>query len=85
MPVLDLTDEEWQLAIAGPHKVVNGALTSNTIVPSYVDLRTAEYPDIREYIDGIVKGDEQQVKNYIDACLAVKKKYPKLTIAPASP
>ena len=30
-----------------------------------------------DYIDGIVKGDTAQVQTYIDACLAVKAKYPK--------
>lgn len=40
-------------------------------------LRKAEYPPISDYIDGIVKGDQAQVQAYIDACLAVKAKYPK--------
>lgn len=39
--------------------------------------RAASYPPITDYIDGIVKGDEAQVQEYIDACLAVKAKYPK--------
>ena len=39
--------------------------------------RAAEYPSIIDYIDGIVKGDQAQVQAYIDACLAVKAKYPK--------
>ena len=39
--------------------------------------RAAEYPPITNYIDGIVKGDQAQVQTYIDACLAVKAKYPK--------
>lgn len=39
--------------------------------------RAAEYPPITDYIDGIVKGDQAQVQAYIDACLAVKAKYPK--------
>jgi hypothetical protein len=39
--------------------------------------RVAEYPDYRDYLDGIVKGDQAQVQAYIDACLAVKAKYPK--------
>jgi hypothetical protein len=30
-----------------------------------------------DYLDAIVKGDEQQKQAYIDACLAVKAKYPK--------
>jgi len=44
---------------------------------AYKDLRFAEYPPITDYIDGIVKGDNAQVQAYIDACLAVKAKYPK--------
>lgn len=43
----------------------------------YARLRAAEYPDIRDYIDGVVKGDTAQMQAYIDACLAVKQKYPK--------
>lgn len=43
----------------------------------YQRLRGAEYPDFREYLDGIVKGDDAQMQAYIDACLAVKAKYPK--------
>jgi hypothetical protein len=39
--------------------------------------RAKEYPPITDYIDGIVKGDQDQVQAYIDACLAVKAKYPK--------
>jgi len=39
--------------------------------------RAREYPPITDYIDGIVKGDNAQVQAYIDACLAVKNKYPK--------
>jgi len=44
---------------------------------TYKDLRATAYPDYRLYLDGIVKGDAAQVQSYIDACLAVKDKYPK--------
>lgn len=44
---------------------------------AYKNLRSAEYPPITDYIDGIVKGNNAQVQAYIDACLAVKAKYPK--------
>jgi hypothetical protein len=44
---------------------------------SYVDLRAYAYPPITDYIDGIVKGDMAQQQAYIEACLAVKDKYPK--------
>ena len=43
----------------------------------YQRLRAKEYPDVKEYLDGLVKGDTQQMQAYIDACLAVKAKYPK--------
>lgn len=43
----------------------------------YQRLREKEYPDFREYLDGLVKGDAEQMQAYINACLAVKAKYPK--------
>jgi len=39
--------------------------------------RAKEYPDFKEYLDGIVKGDQSQIDKYIADCLAVKAKYPK--------
>jgi hypothetical protein len=44
---------------------------------AYIAKRAAEYPSITDYIDGVVKGDQAQIQAYIDACLAVKQKYPK--------
>lgn len=44
---------------------------------AYQRQRAAEYPPMTDYMDGIVKGDQAQVQAYIDACLAVKAKYPK--------
>jgi hypothetical protein len=43
----------------------------------YQRLRAKEYPDVKEYLDGLVKGDTEQMQAYINACLAVKAKYPK--------
>lgn len=43
----------------------------------YQRLRAKEYPDFKEYLDGLVKGDTEQMQSYINACLAVKAKYPK--------
>lgn len=45
--------------------------------PNYQQLRSAEYPPMSDYLDGIVKGDQTQVQKYIDACLAVKAEFPK--------
>jgi hypothetical protein len=46
---------------------------------AYQTKRASEYPPMADYLDGIVKGDQAQVQAYIDACLAVKTKYPKPT------
>jgi hypothetical protein len=43
----------------------------------YQQKRTLEYPDFRNYLDGVVKGDQAQIDAYVAACLAVKAKYPK--------
>jgi hypothetical protein len=43
----------------------------------YQRLRAPEYPDMKEYLDGLAKGDSEQMQAYIDKCLAVKAKYPK--------
>jgi len=43
----------------------------------YKQLRAREYPDYREYLDAIVKNNQEQLQAYIDACLAIKAKYPK--------
>lgn len=39
--------------------------------------RAAEYPPISDYMDGVVKSDQQQIDEYVARCLAVKAKYPK--------
>lgn len=44
---------------------------------NYKQERAEHYPDFREYLDGVVKGDQEQIQAYVAACLAVKAKYPK--------
>jgi hypothetical protein len=53
------------------------ALRPKPPVPTYKELRAAEYPPITDLLDGIVKGDEEQIQAYKDVCLAIKAKYPK--------
>ena len=55
----------------------NNAVEALLASEAYKGLRAAEYPPITDYIDGIVKGNQVQIQAYIDACLAVKVKYPK--------
>ena len=38
--------------------------------------RKAEYPPYENYLDAIVKNDEEQKQDYINKCLEVKRKYP---------
>jgi hypothetical protein len=44
---------------------------------AYIEKRAAEYPPITDYLDAVVKGDQEQIDDYIAACQAVKTKYPK--------
>ena len=44
---------------------------------AYIAKRQAEYPNVIDYIDGVVKGDQAQIDKYIANCQAVKAKYPK--------
>jgi hypothetical protein len=55
----------------------NNAVEALVASEAYKDQRANEYPDFRDYQDGIVKGDNTQVQAYIDACNAVKNRYPK--------
>ncbi len=64
-----ITEEQIQAEIA--------RLQAEYDVKEYQRKRAREYPPITDYLDGIVKGDTEQVQAYIDACLAVKAKYPK--------
>lgn len=66
-----LTKEEIEAEVAR----LNTQFEAN----EYQRLREAEYPDFRDYLDGIVKGDQAQIDDYIQKCLAVKAKYPKPT------
>lgn len=53
------------------------AMRPKNIALTYAELRANEYPDYRDYLDGIVKGDQAQIDKYIADCLAIKDKYPK--------
>ena len=55
----------------------NNAVEALVASEAYKNKRATEYPSFTDYLDGIVKGDNAQVQAYIDACLAVKAKYPK--------
>jgi hypothetical protein len=55
----------------------DAAKTPPVPAPTYQELRAAAYPPFSDYLDGIVKGSVEQVQAYVDACLAVKARFPK--------
>jgi hypothetical protein len=73
--------KEWNLDIAKPTMAQLDAFEAQANEVERLNLvkanRANEYPDFKEYLDGIVKGDDAQIQKYINDCLAVKAKYPK--------
>jgi len=72
---------EWNLDIAKPTMAQLDAFEAQANEVERLNLvksnRANEYPDFKDYLDGIVKGDQAQIDKYIADCLAVKAKYPK--------
>ena len=64
-PTKEELDSQWTL------------IKANVNARAYIAKRAAEYPPITDYLDGVVKGDQEQIDAYIAACQAVKTKYPK--------
>ena len=60
--------QEWGLRITEEilHRVIS-------------TLRAEAYPPMSDYLDAKVKGNTEQEQAYLDACLAVKEKYPKFS------
>jgi hypothetical protein len=73
--------KEWNLDILKPTLAQLDAFEAQANEVERLNLvksnRANEYPDFKEYLDGIVKGDDAQIQKYINDCLAVKAKYPK--------
>ena len=69
--------KKWQKMVAISDDEKEILLEQAKPILTYAEKRKAEYPPIENYIDGIVKGDDKQVQSYINACKAVKEKYPK--------
>lgn len=60
--------QEWGLTI-----------NEDTIHRVVSTLRAEAYPPMADYLDAKVKGNAAQEKAYLDACAAVKVKYPKFS------
>lgn len=55
-------------------------IEADRVANDYKARRAAEYPPVTDYLDAVVKGDKEQLQQYVEACLAVKAKYPKPTV-----
>lgn len=76
--VVTIDDSAGAFDAQGNHVQIDMALVNAWIDPeAYKIQRADEYPDFRDYLDGVVKGDQTQIDSYIAACQAVKAKYPK--------
>jgi hypothetical protein len=60
----------------------NTEAPSEELLQYYLDLRdvqetrASQYPPVADYLDGVVKGDQDQIDAYIAACQAVKDANP---------
>lgn len=84
LDVVEITDQVYNdlLTAQSLNKSIVGDDSGYPILvdrptPTYAEQRMGEYPSLLDYIDGVVKNDQEQIDAYIAACLAVKAKYPK--------
>ena len=76
----NIQDDIVALDEDGNEVAINWTQVNAWVDPNaYKQQRELEYPDFKEYLDGIVKGDQAQIDKYIADCQAVKSKYPKPT------
>ena len=61
--------QEWGLTI-----------NDEVVVRAWADQRRKSYPPMADYLDAIVKDDENQKLAYIQACLDVKNRYTKVIL-----
>jgi hypothetical protein len=72
-----LIGDKTPITEAHANQIITEKQNSHFASLSYAEKRRSEYPSIVDYIDGVVKGDQAQIDEYIAKCIAVKAKYPK--------
>ena len=76
--VVKIDDTAGAFDAQGNKVEINLATVNAWVDPeAYKYKRAAEYPNFTDYLDAVVKGDQEQIDTYIAACQAVKTKYPK--------
>lgn len=63
---------EWRDVVEEMHKI-----NAEGVYFTYQRLRKRAYPDVGQYLDAFVKGDENAMEQYKLDCLAVKESIPK--------
>ena len=75
---ISYTTDEKAFDSNGNEIVIDFSLVETEVQKTQYQIdRSAEYPPITDYLDGVVKGDQAQIEKYIADCQAVKAKYPK--------
>ena len=76
--VVTIDDTAGSKDVDGNTVVIDEVLVNAWVDPNaYKYAREQAYPPHTDYLDGIVKNDQDQVDKYIADCLAVKAQYPK--------
>ena len=78
--VIDVTDATPAPTVGMVYSNENGTFSPQAPAVdnrSYADKRKGSYPPIEMYLDGVVKGDQNQINRYIELCKSVKNRFPK--------
>jgi len=82
--VVSVADGSLNWLDGNPTNITEEQISAKTIelqaeydAQDYARKRKEAYPDIYDYMDGIVKNDQTQINKYIADSQAVKARYPK--------
>ena len=78
----EYTKEIYNRCVAGEFGEITEFVEVEYKIPEYDPNRYAmyrenAYPPMKDYLDAVVKGDQEAIDKYIADCKAVKEKYPK--------
>lgn len=78
----EYTKEIYNRCVAGEFGEIAEFVKVEIKIPEYdpklyAMYRENAYPPMKDYLDAVVKGDQEAIDNYIAKCKAVKEKYPK--------
>lgn len=84
LPLLEMTDQifdlekqQWCYVPANPSPDVKPNDIWLDTKLTYAEIRKREYPPLLDYIDGMVKNNQEQIDTYLQKCRDIKTTYPK--------